>query len=213
VADGKDGGTFMKITIIVEGETEQAFKRYLQEFLKDSLEGRMPKLDFFPYHGPIPRGDKLRRMVSNLLNSGRATSDYVIALTDVYTGKADFTDASDAKAKMRQWVGNEPRFHAHTALHDFEAWLLPYWNTIQKLAGHNRRAPTGDPESVNHNKPPAYHIKEIFEVGRASKSYVKPRDGMRILKENGLSGAVTKCPELKAFINTIIAVCGGTPIP
>ncbi|MCP4699339.1 MAG: DUF4276 family protein, partial [Gammaproteobacteria bacterium] len=63
------------------------------------------------------------------------------------------------------WVGKEPRFHPHAAQYDFEAWLLPYWTTIQRLAGHNKTAPGGVPEAVNHNKPPAYHIKEIFRIG------------------------------------------------
>lgn len=31
--------------------------------------------------------------------------------------------AADAKQKMREWVGTEPRFFPHAACHDFEAWL------------------------------------------------------------------------------------------
>lgn len=153
-------------------------------------------------------------MINNLLN-GKYPSDHVIALTDVYTGSKppEFSNAEDAKGKMRQWVGDEPRFHPHVALHDFEAWLLPYWSTIQKLAGHNRNAPSGKPETVNHNNPPAYHIKEIFENGRCRDSYVKPRDAGRILSKNDLSVAVAECPELKSFVNTIISVSGGVIIP
>ena len=78
--------------------------------------------------------------VENLLNTqGRA--DAVIALTDVYTGKGDFRDAADAKAKMRNWGGRNDRFYPHAAQHDFEACLLPYWSEIQKVAGHNKNAP------------------------------------------------------------------------
>ena len=153
---------------------------------------------------------KLKRDVQRLL-SGQFPSDYVIALTDVYTGSQppEFVNANDAKEKMRLWVGHEPRFHPHVALHDFEAWLLPYWTSIQKLAGHNKTAPTGKPETVNHTNPPAYRIKEIFEIGRSRDSYVKPRDAGRILSKNDLGVAVAECPELKAFVNTIISVCGG----
>ena len=118
-------------------------------------------------------------------------------------------NANDAKEKMRLWVGQEPRFHPHVALHDFEAWLLPYWTSIQQLARHNKTAPTGKPETVNHTNPPAYRIKEIFEIGRSRDSYVKPRDAGRILSKNDLGVAVAECPELKAFVNTIISVCGG----
>lgn len=204
----------MKIAIIVEGKTEKVFIPHLREYLKTHLPGNMPKLDPFPYDGRVPKGDKLRRVVASLL-MGKNPADHVLALTDVYTGTnpPDFVDAADAKARMLAWVGHEPRFHPHAAQYDFEAWLLPYWTTIQKLAGHNRAVPAGRPETVNHHNPPAYRIKEIFETGRCRDSYVKPRDAGRILRENDLSIAVDQCPELKAFINTIIVVCGGTTIP
>ncbi|MDR1176255.1 MAG: DUF4276 family protein [Treponema sp.] len=107
---------------------------------------------------------------------------------------------------MQKWAGEEDRFFPHAAQHDFEAWLLPYWKTIQKLAGHNKTAPSGNPELVNHNKPPASHIKEIFEAGKCRDSYVKPRDAGRILKENDLSIAINQCAELKAFVDRIISL-------
>ncbi|MHB8782132.1 MAG: DUF4276 family protein [Desulfobacteria bacterium] len=204
----------MKISIIVEGKTEKAFMPYLREYLKTRLPGGMPKLDTVPYDGRIPKEDKLRRVVVNLLSGPRAVN-HVIALTDIYTGTnpPDFHDAADAKAKMRKWVGNEPRFHPHAAQYDFEAWLLPYWSTIQKLANHNKTAPAGNPETVNHSNPPAYRIKEIFDIGRCRDSYVKPRDAGRILKDNDLSTAINQCVELKTLVNTILSVSGGTTIP
>ncbi len=200
----------MKISIIVEGKTEKAFMPYLREYLKVRLPGKMPKLDSLPYDGRIPKEAKLKRVVATLLTGGNA-ADHVIALTDVYTGTnpPDFQDAAEAKAKMRAWVGDEPRFHPHAAQFDFEAWLLPYWLTIQKLAGQKKKAPVGRPETVNHNNPPAHRIKEIFEIGTCRDSYIKPRDAARILRDNDLSIAIDQCTELKAFINTILTVCGG----
>ena len=127
----------MTISILVEGKTETAFKPHLIAFLKGRLAGIMPRLDMFPYHGRVPTGADLRRTVENLLGGAHA-ADAVIALTDVYTGTNDFQNAADAKAKMQQWVGQNPLFYPHVAQHDFEAWLLPYWTDIQKLAGHNR---------------------------------------------------------------------------
>ncbi len=204
----------MKIALVVEGKTERAFLPVLRNFLRSRLEGRMPNIDPMPYDGRIPTGDKLKRVVTSLL-SGSGAADHVIALTDVYAGSRppDFQDASDAKAKMRQWVGTEPRFHPHAAQYDFEAWLLPYWPTIQHLAGHKRQGPTGNPETVNHSNPPSYRIKEIFEVGSCRDSYVKPRDALRILKDNDLSIAVNRCAELKAFVSTILSISGRDVIP
>ncbi len=172
----------------------------------------MPRLDFFPQNGRIPTEEKLRRDVAKLLSNGDPLSDAVIALTDVYTGTSDFKDAADAKRKMRGWVGPEPRFHPHAAQHDFEAWLLPYWSDIQKLAGHNRSAPSDSPETVNHHRPPAYHLREIFRAGKCRDDYSKPRDANRILRGQDLSVSAAQCPELKAFLNTILSLCGGQPL-
>ena len=203
----------MKIALIVEGRTEKAFLPVLREFLGRRLPAS-PKIDPVSYDGPIPKGEKLRRDVEKLLNGSRA-ADHVLALTDVYTGKRppEFHNAAHAKAKMREWVGNESRFHPHAAQYDFEAWLLPYWPTIQRMAGHNRACPSGDPESVNHNTPPSRHIKEIFEIGKCRDSYVKVRDAIKILRQNDLALAVEKCAELKALVNTILNISGSQTIP
>ena len=163
----------MKIVVLVEGATELAFKEKLAEFIATRLGGKKPpKLVFRGRGGRIPTGNELRKVVENLL-IGKLAADAVIALTDVYTGTNDFTDAADAKAKMRAWVGPNPKFHPHAAQHDFEAWLLPFWDTIKKLAGHNKAKPSGAPETVNHHNPPAYRIAEIFRLGRI-RDFKKP---------------------------------------
>jgi hypothetical protein len=202
----------LKITVLIEGRTEQAFKPHLLEFLKRRLDRRMPNIDFFPCQGRIHKGEKLRRTVENLLRNGKVPSDAVIALTDVYTGTSDFVDAVDAKRKMQIWVGNNSKFHPHAAQHDFEAWLLPFWNDIQALAGHNRSAPAGSPEFVNHHRPPSYHIREIFRAGACRDDYSKPRDAGRILRGKDLSISANKCPELRAFLNTILMLSGAEPL-
>lgn len=202
----------IKITILVEGATEKAFFPKLREFLKNRLPANtMPKLDPFPFHGRLPTGDKLKRVVTNLL-SGKQPSDAVIALTDVYTGTREFAGARDAKTKMRGWVGNEPRFYPHVANHDFEAWLLPFWKDIQKLAGSNRTCPSVHPENVNHDKPPAHLLNEIFLSGSEGKRYIKPINAARILRDNDLLVAAQACPELEEFLNTILSLCGAAKL-
>jgi hypothetical protein len=76
----------MRIAIIVEGKTERVFKPFLNAFLKTRLAGQMPKLDFVPQDGRIPTGDKLSRVVTNLLNDRKYPANAVIGLTDIYTG-------------------------------------------------------------------------------------------------------------------------------
>src|SRR5216684_2378488 len=101
MARWEDRWAGLKITIIVEGNTEKAFLPALRSFLATRLTDRMPVIDVFAYDGRIPKGEKLKRVVGNLLSTGRF-SDYVIALTDVYTGSPDFKDSADAKQKMRE---------------------------------------------------------------------------------------------------------------
>jgi hypothetical protein len=166
----------------------------------------------FPYDGRIPKEGKLRRIVERLLSSGNPPADAVIALTDVYTGDEEFRDAADAKSKMCSWAGPSSKFYPHAAQYDFEAWLLPYWDEIQRIAGHNRTAPPGPPELVNHGRPPSQHIAEIFRLGTYRNHYSKPRDANRILRGKDLAIAAAACPGLKAFLNTILALSGGEPL-
>lgn len=200
----------VRIAILVEGATERAFKPVLLGFLAPRLAGRMPRLDFLPQDGRIPKAEKLRRDVRLLLRD----HDAVIALTDVYTGTTppDFADAADAKAKMRAWVGAEPRFHPHAAQHDFEAWLLPYWPRVQRLAGNDLPPPAAAPESVNHATPPSRHLAEAFRTGTGKRRYSKTRDATAILRDQDLAVAADRCPELKAFLTTILRLAGGDPL-
>lgn len=199
----------MKIALLVEGKTERVFIPYLRRFLERRLAGKpMPRLWPSVYDGRIPKEAALRRRVEHML-AGREPAAAVVALTDVYTGTPDFTDATDARDKMASWVGRNPRFFPHAAQHDFEAWLLPFWPTIQRLAGHNRGAPAGPPESINHGAPPSYKIKEIFRLGTCRDDYSKTRDAARILDVNDLEVSARVCPELKAFLNTLLRLADG----
>ena len=196
----------MKITIMCEGRTERGFKPCLHGFLRGRLAGKMPSLKFDVHDGSIPTEGKLKRVVKNLLDTDARRSDVVIALTDVYPA---FADAETAKQQMREWVGDEPKFHPHVALHDFEAWLLPHWDRIQGLAGRKSKPFGADPEKVNRNNPPAHRLAALFEAGDCRDSYHKIRDAARILKDADLMVSIEACAELKAFVNTILRVCGG----
>ena len=122
----------------------------------------------------------------------------------------DFADTAEARRKMREWVGSgEQRFHAHAAQHDFEAWLLPYWSRIKSVAGSTLGSPSPHPESVNHGRPPSKVLSEVFSTGRNERRYSKTRDATAILKGQDLAVAAQACPELKAFLNTLLTLAGG----
>jgi hypothetical protein len=198
------------IAIIVEGATEKAFKHSLDDFLATHLAANQrPTLKFVAKDGRLPKGDLLKRDVDRLLEE----YDDVIALTDVYTGTnpRDFDNATDAKAKMRQWVGDSPHFHSHAAQYEFEAWLLPFWPQVRKLSGTSRQTPSRSPETVNHNKPPSRFLDEAYRTGR-KRAYRKTVDGTAILRGQDLAVSAAACPELKAFLNTILTLSGGSPL-
>ncbi len=199
----------MKIAILMEGETEKVFLPCVRDFLKVKLEGRMPRLIATKYDGRIPKGEKLKRCVEVLLRGPDSDADHVIALTDVYTGSRDFLDAADAKAKMRDWVGPNDRFHPHAAQHDFEAWLLPFWADIQAVAKHNRKAPSGRPETVNHEHPPSLAYQRDFQNRpKPPRLHQDPRCAKNPAGQ-GSEHQRDGLPELRLFLNTILALCGG----
>jgi len=61
-------------------------------------------------------------------------------------------------------------------------------------------------------RPPSHHIREVFRIGACRDGYSKPRDANRILRGKDLTEAANQCPELKAFLNTILTLSGGEPI-
>jgi hypothetical protein len=197
---------------MVEGMTEGVFKNHLLDFLRARLPNGMPKVVFSQFNGRIPKGNALQKWVNLYLTDRPTPADYVIALTDVYTGTDDFDDAADARKKMRDWVG-DPRFYAHAAQYDFEAWLLPYWDEIQRKSGSNRACPGTHPELVNHRNPPSKRIDEAFRTGRGKRCYVKTKDALSILRGKDLLVSARACPELKAFLNTLLRLAGGDEIP
>ena len=138
----------MKIAIVVEGKTEQAFLPHLRGFLKTRSAGRMPKLDPFPHDGRIPTGRSLKRIVEQLLSYGKVPADAVIALTDVYTGTnpPDFADAADAKEKMCQWVGPDlgsiPTPHSTTSKPGY---------SLSGVTSSTLRSPTGQHQGHHRN--------------------------------------------------------------
>lgn len=93
----------------------------------------------------------------------------------------------------------------------FKSHLLNFLNS--RLEGKmpklefNKKVPSNHPEQVNFNKPPSYHIKEMFLSGKYQRRYKKPRDAHKILKNKDLLISAKVCPEFKAFLNRILQLC------
>ena len=100
------------------------------------------------------------------------------------------------------------KFKADCALHDFEAWLLPYWDRVYRLAGKTPpKAPKWPSlENVDLQKPPSRVLCDDVFTGKPG--YIKTIHGPKILEGQDLRVAADACPELKAFLNTLLDLAG-----
>ena len=197
----------MKIVLLVEGGTEKAFINHLRTFINRRLPpDQSPKLKAVCFNGEIERGAKLERAVRGQFANG---ADYVIGLTDVYP---KFNSAAEAKALLTS-EARDDRFRAHAAQYDFEAWLLPFWKTIQKRSKTNAQPFAANPETVNGTKPPSKRLRELYAKGGGYYSKTREVNEILSVKDNDLAVAAAACKELRLFLNTILELCGGQLIP
>jgi hypothetical protein len=151
---------------------------------------------------------KLRRRVYLELRGPRVKA--VVGLIDVYP---DFSSAGKAKQFLREAVGDEPRFYAHAAQYDVEAWLLPYWDFICRRLGVRKAKPSAHPEQVNLERPPSQRLNELYRIARPPRKYVKPIEMATILRKQDLTIAANQCPELKGLLNTLLSLADLEQLP
>ena len=168
-------------------------------------------LRFNKQDGAVPSGEKLRKLVDNELLDADTLA--VVVLKDMYAEFRGVT-AETAKASIWKDAGSSPKVHAHVARHDFEAWLLPYWNVILGRIS-NVQKPWGDhPEDVNDDDPPAHRLQGLYHLAKPkSRRYKKPSEAAAILRGQDLAVAAGRCPELKAFLNTLLRLSKLPEIP
>jgi hypothetical protein len=194
----------MTVVLLVEGDTETALKAKLKQFLDDHARApNKPKVRFQSkdlLHGL--NATRLKRRVQLELGNPEVTA--VVALIDVYP---EFSNADEAKRFMRLAVGDEPRFFTHAAQFDVEAWLLPYWDAICQRIGVRQALPGAHPEQVNDQNPPSKRLKELYRRAKPRpREYHKPSEMSVILRDQDLTIAAGQCPELKSFLNTLLAL-------
>jgi len=193
----------MKIILLVEGDTEAALADHLQLFLQQRarLEAKSaPRLETRQNVGDVR--SKLGRLVELEVRNPEVGA--VVGLVDVFP---KYKDAMDAKQQLLTAAKNHPKFFAHAAQYDVEAWLLPYWEDICQRLKLKRRPPSGTPETVNGMKPPAYHLQELYRLTKPKpREYRKVLEMKAILKGKDLLIAAHQCIELKAFLNTLLTV-------
>jgi hypothetical protein len=127
-------------------------------------------------------------------------------LIDVYP---EFASAQEAKEFLRDAAENNPRFYAHAAQYEVEAWLLPYWDSICQRLKVQKKVPGQNPELVNHVRPPSEHLKELYRLAKTRpRKYIKTTERNAILRGKDLTIAANQCPEFKALLNTLLQLGG-----
>lgn len=199
----------MTIVLLVEGATETALRERLKRFLdqRAAAEGR-PRVALRSKDIMTLNPARLCRRVQLELRD--STVRAVVGLIDVYPR---FRSAQEAKQWLRRAVGDEPRFHAHAAQYDVEAWLLPYWDAICQRVGVHRARPGPHPEEVNLEKPPSRHLEALYAAAKPPRKYVKAIEMAAILCHQDLTVAAGQCPELKSLLNTLLGLGGLTLLP
>ncbi|MHB8618581.1 MAG: DUF4276 family protein [Chloroflexota bacterium] len=197
----------------MEGKTETAFKTALKRFLdrRCEVEGRgLVRLQTREMDSRLLIADKVTAMIMGNLADPEVLG--VVALIDVVSSgrPRQFKDAAEAIAFLQRCgPPDDSRYQAHAAQYDFEAWLLPFWADIsRKVLGKVRPAPGGNPEEVNHEHPPSQHLARLYR--EAGRGYDKPRDARAILEGKDLTLSAARCPQLKAFLNTLLRLAGCT---
>ncbi|MEM7536473.1 MAG: DUF4276 family protein [Chloroflexota bacterium] len=194
-----------KIVLYVEGDTEVALKKHLKAFLDERAETEgKPKVTLETRKLVTRKADKLHRDVKRELRRRDVLG--VVGLIDVFP---NFKNAEEAKRHLRRAVGDEPNFYPHAAQYDVEAWLLPFWNDICRRIGVRQSSPGSKPETVNGMNPPAYRLTNLYKRAKKPKrDYKKAIEMAAILKGKDLAVAAESCPELKAFLNTLLRLNG-----
>jgi hypothetical protein len=190
----------MRVVLLVEGQTEKALRPVLKALLDAHAQGKRVGLQVRPYGGSeVWNAERVYRDARGMLQDPEVLG--VILLVDVAPRFASPDD-------VRTHYGALPRFAAHCALHDFEAWLLPYWERVFREARRPapKRCPWPNPEAVDLTKPPSRVLSEDVFTGKPA--YRKTVHAPRILEGQDLGVAAAACPQLKAFLNTLLEFAG-----
>lgn len=197
----------MRIILLAEGDTERAIAEHLKCFLDESAErAGKPKVALRTKPITTNRGD-LRGRIRLELRDPQAIA--VVGLIDVYP---QFSSAEEAKRFLREASESDPRFYPHAALHDVEAWLLPFWSVICTRLGIKRAAPGAHPEEVDLQNPPSQQLQRLYGLARPPQKYVKPIEMNALLRGKDLTIIAEECPEFKALLNTLLKLSDLPPL-
>ena len=206
-----------QIALFVEGDTESgdARRKTLPRFIHNWMDPQLPKdskVGILPvkFQGVSDYLDGLGKKVALYLNDRRA--NFVVGLVDLYgipKSRIDLTRYTTIKNKVnaaRAYIINlvpkeyRNRFHQHFAVHEVEAWLLPYPDKLSKDRKIQAQIKKRPPEEVNFDEPPAKFLKRIL------RGYKKTTTAMNLFPNIDPQIAIDKCPYLKEFMEDMLRI-------
>lgn len=189
----------MRIWVYVEGTSDKLGLEALFRNETSDWRKRGTSVQLRPLNG---KGNILRevgRHARLALDNGRV--DHVFVLVDLYPGH---TEAEALRQELRALIAPRlrSRFHAHVAVHDFEAWVLAAPEALCARLGVKHLSGFNSPETVNDQKPPAEHLKELF--ARYNRTYKKNSDGPAILRRTMPAVIADKCSNFRLFYQDLL---------
>lgn len=194
----------MKIVVLCEGSSEAILKSSFREFVKS----RSTKDEIIGIDTRELPGTKIITRLQRMTSLALAREDVigVVALIDVYPNHKDAEQAKQALHASAKVGKSETRFRAHAALWELEAWLLPFWDEIADWLGVSAKRPGPHPERINGQNPPSKRLEKLFRQAR--RPYNKVVAARRWLTTDRLEEAAMQCPQLKAFLNSLLEFAG-----
>lgn len=205
----------MKFVLFVEGHTEQ---KAVPQFLKRWLDPQLTKsvgVQAVKFEGWAEFKRNVKKKADWYLEGAGSTDVIaVVGLLDLY-GPTFYPDNEETAAKRVKWASqhfekrvNHERYRHFCAVHEVEAWLLSepslFHRDIQAILPQKVKTP----EKVNFDEPPAQLLDRVFKQGMR-KGYKKVVYGYGLFGKLDPTIAYSKCPNLKALLDTMLDLAKG----
>ena len=194
----------MRIWVYVEGTSDKLGLEALFRNETSDWRKRGTSVQLRPLNG---KGNILRevgRHARLALDNGRV--DHVFVLVDLYPGH---TEAEALRQELRALIAPRlrSRFHAHVAVHDFEAWVLAAPEALCARLGVKHLSGFNSPETVNDQKPPAEHLKGLRQIQpNVQKELGWPGDSAA----HDADRDCRQVSQLSAVLSRPVDLCSGT---
>lgn len=201
----------MKFVLFVEGKTE---RNSIAVFLKRWLDAQLNRpvgIQSVKFQGWADFVRGVRFKAQDHLTGPRSSEVIAaIGLLDLY-GLTIYPQDRETAQQRIDWgrhyfekvVVNQPGFHMHFAVHEYEAWLLSQPTIFPRDVQSALNAASQQPEAVNHQEPPAKLLERVYPQ-TLRRNYKKTVDGPNLFQKLDPEVAVQRCPQLRQMLGQML---------